>query len=258
MSQRESEAAPSPIESARAALRELEARGARTYDAPACDCVHALLARADELGGGVAVRLALRAESHLGSLRARFQADQARVAEQLTTCEQARGEQTELRRWVASGDLVRAGRRLRRLRVLPATASHSLAVKQPVAAGFGSRTEGRGSTFTRANAHMLRKKRVTVYEDSVAQMVATLAMARATDVVPADAGPYNALRIASDVLERLRAISPFYLAVQLNRLEELASLLSLPELPASEHPNGRLLQQAEAEKKQRKAKPKRE
>lgn len=242
----EGEATPSDVESARAALLELEARGARAYDAPACDCVHALLARADELGGGVAARLALRAESHLSSLRARFDADRARVAERLEACEATRGEQTELRRWVESGDLLRAGRRLRRLRVLPATPARSLAVKQPVA-----------TSFTRANAHVLRKKRVTVYEDSVAQMVATLAMARATDVVPEDAGPYNALRIASDVLERLRGISPFYLAVQLNRLEELASLLSLPELPASEHPKGRLLQQAEAEKKQRKTKPKR-
>jgi hypothetical protein len=242
----ESDAVPPTVETARAALLELEARGARAYDAPACDCVHALLARADELGGGIATRLALRAESHLSSLRARFEADRTRVAERLTACEATRGEQNELRRWLASGDLVRAARRLRRLRVLPAMPARSLAVKQPVA-----------TSFTRANAHVLRKKRVTAYEDSVAQMVATLAMARATDVVPADAGPYNSLRIASDVLERLRVISPFYLAVQLNRLEELASLLSLPELPASEHPKGRLLQRAEAEKKQRKAKLKR-
>jgi hypothetical protein len=246
MSEPESEVEPSSVASARAGLRELEARGARAYDAAACDCVHALLSRADELGGGVAARLTLRAESHLSSLRARFDADRARLAEQLASCEATRGEQVELRRWLASGDLVRAGRRLRRLRVLPASAARSLAVKQPVA-----------TSFTRANAHVLRKKRVSVYEDSVAQMVATLAMARATEVVPEDAGPYNSLRIASDVLERLRAISPFYLAVQLNRLEELASLLSLPELPASEHPKGRLLQQAEAEKKQRKAKAKR-
>jgi hypothetical protein len=77
-----------------------------------------------------------------------------------------------------------------------------------------------------------RRRRQLAYEDSVARLVASLALARATDGVPADAGPYNPLRIASEVLDGMRAISPFYLTVQLNRLEELASLLSLPELPA--------------------------
>jgi len=235
----------------RAALRELEERGARAYDAPACDCVYALLARAEELGGGVATRLAQRAQAHVDALRARFEADRTRVAERLAACEEQRGEQAELRRLMASGELVRAARRLRKLRVLPASAPRPLAV-------YGTRAEARPATsFTRASAHMARKRRVSVYEDSVAQMVATLAMARATDVVPADAGPYNALRIASDVLERMRAISPYYLAVQLNRLEELASLLSLPELPASELPKGRLAQQAEADKKQKKSRLKR-
>ncbi len=235
----------------RTTLRELEERGARAYDAPACDCVHALLDRADELGGGVATRLAQRAQAHLEALSTRFDADQLRVAERLAACEEERGEQADLRRLVASGELVRAARRLRKLRVLPASAARPLALRS-------SRADARPSTsFTRANAQFVRKRRVTAYEDSVAQMVATLAMARATDVVPADAGPYNALRIASDVLERMRAISPFYLAVQLNRLEELASLLSLPELPASEQPKGRLAQQAEADKKQKKSRLKR-
>jgi hypothetical protein len=65
-------------------------------------------------------------------------------------------------------------------------------------------------------------------------MVASLALARAVDVVPEDAGPYNALRIASEALDRMREISPLYLTVQLNRLEELATLLALPELPHKE------------------------
>jgi hypothetical protein len=230
----------------RAVLAALEAGGARAFDAPACDCVQALLARAEELGGGVGQRLILRAEAHLSALSARFAAERVRVAERLEACEAERGEQADLRRLLASGDLVRVARRVRRLRTAPVAPPRPLALKQPSGVGF-----------TRAGAHVLRRKRVTAYEDSVAQMVATLALARATDVVPEDAGPYNPLRIASDLLERMRTISPFYLAVQLNRLEELASLLSLPELPESEHPKGRLLQRAEAEKKQRKARLKR-
>jgi Protein of unknown function (DUF2894) len=230
----------------RAALLALEARGARAFDGPACECVEALLARAEELGGGLAQRLSQRAEAHLSSLRARFEAENARVAARLDAFEAERGEHAELRKALVSGDLVRVARRMRRLRAAPPVAARTLALKDP-----------RGTGFARAGVHALRRKRTTTYEDSVAQMVATLAMARATDVVPEDAGPYNPLRIASDVLERMRTISPFYLAVQLNRLEELASLLSLPELPESEHPKGRLLAQAEAEKKHKKARPKR-
>ena len=78
----------------------------------------------------------------------------------------------------------------------------------------------------------LRKQRAVAYEDSVAALVASFALARAVDVVPEDAGPYNPLRIASTTLDRMREVSPFFLTVQLNRLEELASLLALPELPA--------------------------
>jgi hypothetical protein len=236
----------SDLASARQTLAELEARGARGYDAPACDCVHALLMRADELGGGIAQRLSLRAHAHLSSLRARFDADSARVTQRLEAFEAERGEQTALRTVLASGDLVRVARRVRRLRAAPAAPTRALALKQPAGKGFAA-----------PGGHSLRRKRVTAYEDSVAQMVATLAMARATDVVPEDAGPYNPLRVASELLERMRAISPFYLAVQLNRLEELGSLLSLPELPESELPKGRFLQQAEAQKKQKKARLKR-
>ena len=123
----------------RAALLELEARGARAYDEPACDCVHALLLRADELGGGVARRLSQRARAHLDALRARFDSEQARVAERLAACEEQRGEQADLRRLVGSGELVRAARRLRKLRVLPASAPRPLAL-------FGSRADARAST----------------------------------------------------------------------------------------------------------------
>ena len=234
-------------EATRAALVELEARGARAYDAPACDCVDALLSRAEELGGGVATRLVMRAEAHVNALRTRFEADSARVSARVLAYEQEQGEQADLQRLLAGGDLARVARRVRRLRASGAPAPRALALKQ----GSG------GYSFARMGPPALRRKRVTAYEDSVAQLVATLALARATDVVPEDAGPYNPLRIASDVLERMRAVSPFYLAVQLNRLEELASLLSLPELPESESAKSRLLQQAEAEKKRRKSRLKR-
>jgi hypothetical protein len=242
------ESAPdTSIEALRASLSELEARGARAYDALGCDCVRELLARAEELGGGVARRLCLRAEAHLSALGARFSGEADRVAARLKDYESERGEQADLREQLGSGELEQLARRLRRLRAAPPLRARPLSLKRTAP----------GGNFARAGVSTLRRKRVTVYEDSVAQMVATLAMARATDVVPEDAGPYNPLRIASEVLERVREVSPFYLAVQLNRLEELASLLSLPELPESELPKGRLHAATEAAKKHKKARPKR-
>jgi Protein of unknown function (DUF2894) len=216
--------ASEPACAAEQALDALEARGGRAYDAPACDCVRALLSRADELGGGVGARLRQRAAAHLETLTRRFERDQQRLADALARSERDYGPQPELHKRLSRGDLSLVGRRLRRLRTLPIT---------PGLARPAQATEAVAPARGRPTAQLSeRRRRVLAYEDSVAEMVAALALARATDVVPSDAGPYNPLRIASEVLDRMRTVSPFYLAVQLNRLEELGSLLGLPELPA--------------------------
>jgi hypothetical protein len=203
-------------------LEQLEAEGGRGYDAPACDCARALLARAEELGGGTGTRLIERAQSHVDSLRERLVRDRARVAARVSAVEERlASEQPELRRAVERGDLVlasrRAGRLARRADIVVRRSDEATPEAAPVRA--------RG-----------KPQRIQAYEDSVAEMVASLALARAVDVVPEDAGPYNALRIASEALDRMREISPLYLTVQLNRLEELATLLALPELPRQEDP----------------------
>jgi hypothetical protein len=208
-------------------LERLEGRGARAYDAASCDCVRALVEHAEQLGGEVAQRLHARAGAHLEALRARFERDRTRVAEALEQAERVQGELPALRRQLEGGELIAVARALRRRRVAtaPERRAHAAAAPRTVL----DRTR---------EALATRRKRQLVYEDSVAQLVASLALARATDGVPRDAGPYNPLRIASQVLDRMREISPFYLTVQLNRLEELASLLSLPELPP---PPGKVL-----------------
>lgn len=203
----------------REALSALEARGARNYDAPACDCVRALIERGEELGGRVAERLGQRARAHLDALTARFERDLGRLETDLHAWEGRIGEQPRLRKRLAQGELLPVARRLRRYRTMPPEALTTLEAQPSPGAARGARPMS------------LRRQRAVAYEDSVAQLVAALALARANDGVPSDAGPYNPLRIASDLLDRMREISPFYLAVQLNRLEELGSLLSLPELP---------------------------
>lgn len=217
------------------ALDALEARGARTYDAPACDCVRALLNRADELGGGIGERLRQRAAAHLGALELRFERDQQRLAGALARSELEHGPQPELHKRLSRGEFALVGRRLRRLRTLPSAPQRlTTSLPEAIPSGAGGARSAGGLRE--------RRRRVVAYEDSVAQLVAAFALARATDVVPSDAGPYNPLRIASELLDRMRQVSPFYLAVQLNRLEELGSLLALPELPNKTVEKPRVLQ----------------
>jgi hypothetical protein len=204
-------------------LDQLEASGARTYDAPACDCIRALLTRAEELGGAVGERLVARAFSHATGLRERFSQDQQRVLARVQALEASCGPQEELRQLVERGDLVRVARATRRMAVQPGPRRSPVSPERTAVTGPRSQV--------RRDPTRERRKRAVVYEDSVAALVASFALARAVDVVPEDAGPYNPLRIASDTLDRMREVSPFYLTVQLNRLEELASLLALPELP---------------------------
>ena len=194
---------PEAVESA---LDALEAEGARLFDAASCDCVRALLTRGEELGGEVRRLLAERAATHVERLRSRFDAARARTRAQLSAVEAQAGPQPSLHEALARGDVVQVGRALRKL------------VASPRRTKLARRPAPLPSESLR-------------YEDSLAELVASFALARAVDVVPEHAGPYNPLRIASELLERMRTVSPIYLTAQLNRLEELASLLELPELP---------------------------
>ncbi len=182
-------------------LDALEARGARAFDPASCDCVRALITRGEKLAPRATALLAKRAQVHVERLQARF--DKARVDTErlLTSAERTHGTQGKLRAAFERGDLGTVRRTLRKLGAMPA----------------------KSAAVTRPDTHE--------YDDSLAELVASFALARAVDVVPRDAGPYNPLRIASDLLERMRKVSPIYLTAQLNRLEELASMMALPELP---------------------------
>jgi hypothetical protein len=188
------------------ALDVLEAEGARSFDAASCDCVRTLLERAEELGGDTAALLAQRAHVHVERLADRFRRAGERTKRVLARVESERGKQPSAHDALTLGDVVRARRVLRR------------ALHRPLDRARISRMPA-------------KQRALLEYDDSVAELVASFALARALDVVPEHAGPYNPLRIASDLLSRMRTVSPIYLTAQLNRLEELASLLELPELP---------------------------
>jgi len=219
------------LASVEAALDALELDGARGFDTPACDCIRKLVTQAEQLGGAVADRLTVRAAAHLDALRAQMELDRARVTSELEALERQCDEGLpELHLQLTRGETTRVARTVRRLRARPRRPA-----KEPSTALARTEQAPQTQLEKRTPSRIaVRQKQALAYEDSVAALVASFALARAVDVVPEDAGPYNALRIASEALDRMRAISPFYLTVQLNRLEELASLLSLPELPKSE------------------------
>jgi hypothetical protein len=195
-----------PVQAVERALAALEQRGGRAYDAISCDCARTLLERVQGSSPRAAELLIARAAVHVQRLSERFDRARAALEARITEAEDTLGELADERAACASGELVNARRSLRRRACLPAALARAA---------------------TRAPA----LDRNDDYQAASNEWVAVSALARAVDVVPEQAGPYNPLRIASDLLERIRAVSPTYLNAQLSRLEQLASMLALPELP---------------------------
>jgi hypothetical protein len=192
------------------ALADLEGLGARGFDADSCDCIQALIERAQELDTRASAHLLERAMAHVEVLSLRMQRERQRTERWLEAAEIKYGELSAERQLFTAGDLTSLRRKLRRL-----------------ASGTGASAS---TQVVLRQRH--RVARTQDYETSRAELIAAFALARAADVVPEQAGPYNPLRIASELLSRIRDVSPLYLSAQLQRLEELGSMLSLPELPA--------------------------
>lgn len=188
------------------ALATLEAAGARSFDADGCDCIRALLARATQLPERAGALLTERANAHLTRLEERMTTAHAQAQRVLNELEHAHGELAEQRGALARYELTALRRQLRRLALQP-SAAHTALVKTD------------------------RITCLQAFEASASELLASFAIARARDAVPEQAGPYNPLRIASDLLARIRDVSPIYLTAQLHRLDELGSMLALPELP---------------------------
>ncbi|MET0389726.1 MAG: DUF2894 domain-containing protein [Polyangiales bacterium] len=187
-----------------AELCRLERQGARSFDADGCDCVRALVVRGRGLPERASRLIAARGRDHLARLRMRFDAARAVAHEVLEAAEELHGSLPSERAALGRGELAVVRHAVRRL--------------------------GSGQSLHEL-ARSERRRRASEYKSALSDFVAARALARAADGVPENAGPYNPLRIASDLLSRISSVSPIYLTSQLNRLEELASMLSLPELP---------------------------
>lgn len=190
------------------ALDAFEARGGRSFDALECDFVRGLISHVNALPPGAAALLLPRAAERLQRLQERFDAHRDETNERLDIAEQLHGELPQLRAAVDRGDLSRVRRAVRRLYSTPPRA--------------------------RANHHA---RCARVYDTAVTELLGSITVAQAVDTVPEHSGPYNSLRIATDLLACISAFSPIYLTAQLGRLEELARMLALPAPPEPPPPS---------------------
>ena len=187
-----------------AALAALEASGARAFDAASCDCARSLLGRAGDLPLRARELLLDRVQHHIERLSTRLRESRAQAEQRLRRVEQRHGHLPSLRGAIERGELIDVRRTLRRLDGTPAREERRIAIPE------------RGARE---------------YEAAFAELAASFVVAEAVDTVPENAGPYNSLRIATDLLACIGEVSPLYLTAQLTRLDELGRMLLLPEVP---------------------------
>jgi hypothetical protein len=189
------------------ALDELEARGVRAFDAVECECLRSLIARTNTLDARAAGLLLPRIRDRLRRLGGRFDARREQTYEGLCEAERQHGELPKLRAALDASEIASVRRALRRLRSTPAR--------------------------SRMNDHTRCAQQ---YDTALDELAASFTVAQAVDTVPEHSGPYNSLRIATELLACISAVSPVYLTAQLGRLEDLGRMLSLPARPEPPRP----------------------
>ena len=155
-----------------------------------------------------AALLAARVQERMQRLAVRFDSRREQTAELIAAAEELHGELPQLRAAYDHSELGRVRRTLRRLRSTP---------PRP-------RTDD-------------RERRAHQYETALEELAGSFTVAHAVDTVPEHSGPYNSLRIATQLLACISAASPIYLTAQLGRLEDLGRMLALPAPPEAQRPS---------------------
>jgi hypothetical protein len=195
------------------ALAALEERGARAFDRDGCDLVRTLIVRGQALPPPADALMLERVRVHLARLGERYECALAQSRQGLEAAERIHGALPEQRKALERGEFRKLRHELRRLGRAPEAQRES---PQHV---FEQHQSSAGE-----------------YLAVAAELNAQFTVARAVDEVPLHAGPYNPLRIATELLSRIGAVSPTYLTAQLKRFDELAVLLTLPEPPPIPRP----------------------
>lgn len=227
-----------------AALREA---GAERFDPPGFRLIEVLLARARTLGGGAQAHLEARAKLRLDRLEAAFRGARAEAEAALRALAEA-GDPDDgaLAEALERGELqavVRAARRRQRAlaaarqkmavpwlsRLRGEAAARDVRLPEPLArdlaqlAQAGDVVERRAKQQARALSNALS---AALFHESLASARAELAVARAADNVPEDAGPYNAQVLAARALSAAGQLSAPYLRALVASLQDLGALIA--------------------------------
>lgn len=239
-------------------LETLRASGAEVFDGPGFRFIETLLERAEGLDGVAGEHLRRRAAERLSAFEAAFASARAEARATLATLDAADADPDgDFARAFASADygFVRreAPRALRRARTDDADAARARVVR------LARQARSRGLTLQpalRASVHAVTAPQGAAEADGVtlsgpAELSAlrtvgdqlaralfreaadharsALVVARASDRVAEDVGPYNPEALAARTLALVEALSPGYLRATLAGLEDLAALRRLPE-----------------------------
>lgn len=227
-----------------ARLEALGAGGAEALDGPGLALARALVARGEALGGAPRDHLRARAAARVAQIERALASGREAARQAIAALVEVLGEAPPaLHDALARGDLdgVRRAvrRRLRdlareRRRVavpwaarlhgearsrgaaLPEEVSRdldALAAAPDVAHGAHASAAALGSTVSSA-----------LFRASAESVRAAMAVARAADNVPADAGPYNAQVLAARALSIMAELAPAYLQVVVTAVDDLAAL----------------------------------
>lgn len=197
-------AASEPPDPVSAGLERLERAGARQLDAPGCEMIRGLLARAEALEGEAREQLVVRAAARYADLEARLVARrEVAIAEMSRLKERGLDGGEVLEEALAAGDLERVMRAGRRART----------------------REGR--------AHAAPRERPsTHYGNALADLSTALSLAAAEDSPVEQVGLLNGTQLAARLLKFAGELSPAYRRSLVSRLVDLAPLLELPPIPA--------------------------
>ncbi|WP_437952364.1 DUF2894 domain-containing protein [Sorangium sp. So ce296] len=236
---------PGPPAPAAARLAALRAAGAPRFDPAGYRFIEALLERARALDGAARARLDARASARLTAFEAAFHRARADAEAQLRALADAGiPDDGSLAAALSLGDLPAVARAARRrLRALAAerqtTAVPSLArlrgeiaardvrLPEPLARDLaelpcdGDVVERRVKRQAQALSNALS---TALFHESLVSARATLAVARAADNVPEDAGPYNAQVLAARALCAAERLSAHYLRALVASLQDLGAL----------------------------------
>lgn len=246
-------------------LERLRAAGASTFDPPGYGFVASLLERGAALGGGAETRLRGRAEARLEALEASFDGARRDAAQRIEALAGAGAVGEELRQAFEAGDYAGVRWLVRRIeheqvddsrrrasglawlgRIASRARGHGARLPEDLRqlvehvasrpAMVGAPESAPGTILVEKDAPSPRTARMlanalsrAMFRETAEAARATLAMARTTDNLPDDAGPYNGQVLAARALHEMARIAPGYLQAYIAGLDDLAALEAAPE-----------------------------